>query len=739
MNCLQNLKGRGNGLSSGEITDIPLPKTASFENDIYSPSSWPKGPAFGFIGLDEALVGPVPEVFIDLFLPDFLAIFSFRCSSMDWRKLFGCSTGLDLEFHPPRVSEGSISVHPPPEVLEAGIDEWKLSLVGQFLGAALNFATMQRIADNLWKKALGGSKVHVSFAGNNLYVFSFKFESIRDWILENGPCHILNKPLILRKWEPNLNRLQFDLSRIPVWVHLFNVPLELFSRNGLSYIASAIDSPLTMDSVTAARSHLEFAKVCIEIGANDVIPKFVNMVIKDGKSISIVVEVPWLPSSCISPKSPDVSVLNPIILNSETLVDNTINSDVVSSVTKDEKIMLHSKSIADSSEILSTSQPKLVKNNSKLFVSASNNRFEVLSVEDESSIVTDRQQRKIRSASLGVARIVNELKMKKKDNLVKAKNAEVDGSGGYHSGLPFIITVVYGSNDGRERRLLWHQLRDLDRNLGHFPWIIGGDFNIILNSNESFDFDLLGHSSSSDMRDFQEILTDLDLFDHPFFGPTFTWSISDHCLALLWIHKEMQANRPKPFKFFNFWTLHPNFMSLVEKSWFSPAKGNRIQILFSKIKLLKTHLKTLNNSFFSELSYRVNSKRAELEQQQLKTLKVALKNKRDTIRLLIDDQGNRLESFDAMSTEIINFFSNLLGSSDPTVKSIDPNLLRYLLHSSIPAEFIADLTKDITMNEIKEGFFSQGNDKAPGPDGYSPLFFKLSWAIIGEDTTAAIK
>ncbi|XP_039034561.1 uncharacterized protein LOC120170754 [Hibiscus syriacus] len=41
--------------------------------------------------------------------------------------------------------------------------------------------------------------------------------------------------------------------------------------------------------------------------------------------------------------------------------------------------------------------------------------------------------------------------------------------------------------------------------------------------------------------------------------------------------------------------------------------------------------------------------------------------------------------------------------------------------------------------EIKEAFFSKVNDKAPGPDGFSPLFFKKSWPIIAEDTIASIK
>ncbi|PPR83651.1 hypothetical protein GOBAR_AA37058 [Gossypium barbadense] len=34
------------------------------------------------------------------------------------------------------------------------------------------------------------------------------------------------------------------MDRLPVWIHLKHVPLELFTRGGLSYIASALGNPL---------------------------------------------------------------------------------------------------------------------------------------------------------------------------------------------------------------------------------------------------------------------------------------------------------------------------------------------------------------------------------------------------------------------------------------------------------------------------------------------------------------
>ncbi|KAE8728090.1 hypothetical protein F3Y22_tig00004779pilonHSYRG00078 [Hibiscus syriacus] len=274
------------------------------------------------------------------------------------------------------------------------------------------------------------------------------------------------------------------------------------------------------------------------------------------------------------------------------------------------------------------------------------------------------------------------------------------------------------------------------------------------------------------MRDFQDVFFDLDLIDHPYYGPSFTWSnkqqnsfltrkldrvlansfwvnsfltshveflapgISDHCLAMVWLSKDVQANRLKPFKFFNFRSSHLDFMRVVQQSWSSHSSEDN----FLKEILLQTELKQLEDA--ENLFLRQKAKIQWLKEGDRRTKffhsAVALKYKRDTIRILIDDQGNKLETFDSMSTKVSSYFCNLVGSVDSEVNSVDPVLLKELLNFTLTEDNSKDIVKAISEDEIKKAFFSQGNDKSPGPDGYTPYFFKFCWSIISFDVIVAI-
>ncbi|GKD82510.1 zinc finger, CCHC-type containing protein [Tanacetum coccineum] len=145
-------------------------------------------------------------------------------------------------------------------------------------------------------------------------LFSFQFSSIDGLytMLENGPWFILNNPLILKKWHPDENLLNEDVSTIPVWVKLHGVPVTAFSEDGLSVIATKLGTPLMLDSYTSdmcmqSWGRSSYARVMIELRADvelkDNIVVVMPNIIGEGHYIyNVCVEYEWKPPRCASCK-----------------------------------------------------------------------------------------------------------------------------------------------------------------------------------------------------------------------------------------------------------------------------------------------------------------------------------------------------------------------------------------------------------------------------------------------------
>ena len=79
----------------------------------------------------------------------------------------------------------------------------------------------------LWGKE---REVDIRPAGQNLFIVQLPNLEMRNKVLELGPWHIQNKPLIVRKWELGMRSLEFNMAKLPIWIQLGNIPLELFTQ-----------------------------------------------------------------------------------------------------------------------------------------------------------------------------------------------------------------------------------------------------------------------------------------------------------------------------------------------------------------------------------------------------------------------------------------------------------------------------------------------------------------------------
>jgi len=204
-----------------------------------------------------------------------------------------------LENIQPVVEDGRVRVKPPQGIAEEGCAIWENTLVGYFLGQRLAYPAVNSIAQRLWGK-LGLEEVLSS--DNGFYFFKLKSEENLGIVLDRASWHMANRLLVLKRWHPNLSLLKEEMQKITLWVKLFGVPLEYWTAQGLSHLASAVGKPLYTDSMTASRRRISYARVCVEVDAAKNWIKEFYLLTENGKWMTVFVEYDWIPSICSSCK-----------------------------------------------------------------------------------------------------------------------------------------------------------------------------------------------------------------------------------------------------------------------------------------------------------------------------------------------------------------------------------------------------------------------------------------------------
>ncbi|GJZ08736.1 RNA-directed DNA polymerase, eukaryota, reverse transcriptase zinc-binding domain protein [Tanacetum coccineum] len=96
---------------------------------------------------------------------------------------------------------------------------------------------------------------------------------------------------------------------LPVWVKMVNVPLEAWTVEGISAIASRLGKPMMMDTITSTMCHkrignFEFARVLVEMDAQKEFKKEIliqyrdrNNNAKGNKTVKVIYD--WKPPACV--------------------------------------------------------------------------------------------------------------------------------------------------------------------------------------------------------------------------------------------------------------------------------------------------------------------------------------------------------------------------------------------------------------------------------------------------------
>ncbi|KAI0492374.1 hypothetical protein KFK09_026645 [Dendrobium nobile] len=184
------------------------------------------------------------------------------------------------------------------EKLSNGGEDWKLCLVGYFIGRRYYEALLTAVKKT-W--SLKGS-VQLLSLNDGFFLFRFSCAKDFDMVWTRGVWFILGKPFVLQKWHPKFVPKRKDFATMPIWVKIHDLPLACWNSEGISRIASKIGVPVAADSLTELKTRLTFARICVLVDCMDTYPEVIQVSL-DGEVVSLRVQYEWRPFPCQHCKS----------------------------------------------------------------------------------------------------------------------------------------------------------------------------------------------------------------------------------------------------------------------------------------------------------------------------------------------------------------------------------------------------------------------------------------------------
>ncbi|XP_056698200.1 uncharacterized protein [Spinacia oleracea] len=220
----------------------------------------------------------------------------------------------------------------------------------------------------------------------------------------------------------------------------------------------------------------------------------------------------------------------------------------------------------------------------------------------------------------------------------------------YRTGnVSLLFTAIYGLHTVETRKSLWQSLTHILPSVGAQPWLLAGDFNSILSTEDRINGTPV---TTAEIQDFSNFIVSTGLcplqsVDHYFSwhkspGEGQTASRIDWCLGnAAWVHKFSgvpteylnpsisdhspllinclpdKAEGGRPFRFLNYLSEHSQFLPLVEDVWSSTeVRGSYMYKLWYKLKIVKSKLKCLHREEFAGVKERVDKARVHLDNVQ---------------------------------------------------------------------------------------------------------------------------
>ncbi|XP_071917025.1 uncharacterized protein [Coffea arabica] len=312
-----------------------------------------------------------------------------------------------------------------------------------------------------------------------------------------------------------------------------------------------------------------------------------------------------------------------------------------------------------------------------------------------------------------------------------------------------MATFVYAKCTRSEHRALWSNLVSIT-GTATWPWIVGGDFNVI-----SSVLEYVGRAAQDlgAIADFNETIQGCSLTEVPFSGSFFTWT-GVRAGTRVWKRLDRPLVNQAWLDFAATTTMqhlsrtaseHSPLLLTIRKdgAWVAKQRELEVQQRETEYKALQTDdaRSVLHRAQAQLLSSLRHNEEFWQQKARIKWAKdgdsntsffhAAVQDKRAKLAIhrIKDNAWTWVEEDEQIAAVAERFFKDLLFADKP----VEAGALVQHIPSLVTRDQNKRQLEEVTLEEVRQVVFNLDSNSAPGSDGFSGTFFTHCWDIIAED------
>lgn len=118
----------------------------------------------------------------------------------------------------------------------------------------------------------------IHLCSKGYFIVNFHSQEARDIILMAGPWFWGSTGLFITSWFPEFDARSMQITRMSVWVRLYNLLLHFWNEGVLEGIGNSLGRYIKIDIQRLDERIFTFARICVELDLSKGLPESIYLV-----------------------------------------------------------------------------------------------------------------------------------------------------------------------------------------------------------------------------------------------------------------------------------------------------------------------------------------------------------------------------------------------------------------------------------------------------------------------------